>query len=181
MFTTDTGFAVVMFVSREDNHYSEVNVRHILVKVATSGEDSTSTDEDWAACEEAINAIADEWEDSDKTEETFAALAEEKSEDTGSAADGGLIENVHKGQMVEDFNSWCFEDGRKIGDYGVVKSTYGYHLIYLSGFGDEYWKELADNGKRSDDYDAWLTEAKASYEAKTNSFGMMFTHKELAA
>jgi hypothetical protein len=44
VFATSTGYAVVMFVSRENNDYNLVNVRHILVRVDTSGDDSTSTD-----------------------------------------------------------------------------------------------------------------------------------------
>lgn len=48
VFATSSGYSVVMFVSRDDNNYNTVNVRHILVKVATSGDNSTSTDADWA-------------------------------------------------------------------------------------------------------------------------------------
>jgi len=181
VFATSTGYAVVMFVSRENNQYSTVNVRHILAQVATSGEDGTSTDADWEACEDAINEILADWEASDMTEDTFAAMAEEKSEDTGSASNGGLYEDVHKGQMVTEFNDWCFDASRKPGDYGVVKTTYGYHLIYFSGLGDEYWKTLADNAKRSDDYNAWYEETSAANAGKTSWFGMLFTNKKLAA
>jgi len=181
VFATSTGYAVVMFVSRENNQYSTVNVRHILAQVATSGEDGTSTDADWEACEDAINEILADWEASDMTEDTFAAMAEEKSEDTGSASNGGLYEDVHKGQMVTEFNDWCFDASRKPGDYGVVKTTYGYHLIYFSGLGDEYWKTLADNAKRSDDYNAWYEETSAANAGKASWFGMLFTNKKLAA
>jgi len=180
VFATSTGYTVVMFVSREDNHYNTVDVRHILIKVNQDA-DGNSTDEDWNACEEAINEILADWEASDMTEDTFAAMAEEKTEDTGSAENGGLYEDVYKGQMVTEFNDWCFEDGRKVGDYGVVKTTYGYHLIYFSGFGDEYWKTLADNSKRSADYDAWLEAEEAARAAQTSGFGMLFANKDLEA
>ena len=181
VFATTSGYSVVMFVSRENNQYNTVDVRHILVQVGTSGEDGTSTDEDWTACEDAINEILADWEASDMTEDTFASMAEEKSEDTGSASNGGLYEDVYKGQMVPEFNDWCFDESRKVGDYGVVKTDYGYHLIYFSGLGDEYWKTLADSAKRSDDYNAWYEEASAAYEGKTSWFGMLFTNKKLAA
>lgn len=180
VFATSTGYAVVMFVSRDNNIYNTVDVRHILVQVGKSGEDSTATEEDWETCRSKINEILDEWEASDKTEETFAEMATEKSEDTGSAAEGGLLEDVYKGQMVTAFNDWCFED-HEIGDYDVVETDYGCHLIYFSGVGDEYWKTLADNAKRSADYDAWYEEASASREGKTKFFGQWFTNKDLAA
>ena len=178
---TSSGYAVVMFVSRDNNEYNTVNVRHILVKVATSGEDSTSTDADWEECKAKIDEINEEWEASDMTEETFSSMATEQSEDTGSASDGGLIEDIYKGQMLEEFNDWCFADGRKVGDYGIVKTSYGYHLIYFSGFGEEYWKTLADSSKRSEDYTAWYEDYSASYEGKKSSFGLLFTNKTLAA
>ena len=39
----------------------------------------------------------------------------------------------YPGQMVETFNDWCFADGRQPGDYGIVKTDYGYHLMYFVG------------------------------------------------
>ena len=181
VFATSSGYAVVMFVSRENNQYSNVNVRHILAQVATSGEDGTSTDADWEACEEKINEILAEWEASDMTEDTFASMAEEKTEDPGSASNGGLYEDVYKGQMVKEFEDWCFDPAREIGDYGVVKTDYGYHLMYFSGLGDEHWKSLADTSKRNADYSAWYDETSAAYAGKSHWFGMLFTNKKLSA
>lgn len=180
VFATSSGYSVVMFVSRDDNNYNTVNVRHILVKVATSGDNSTSTDADWADCKEKIDEIQKEWEATDQTEDDFAALATEKSEDTGSASNGGLYEGVYKGQMVTEFNDWCFDASRKVGDTAIIKTSYGYHLMYFSGTGDLYWKTLADTSKRNADYTAWYDDFSASYEAKKSTMGLWFTNKELA-
>ena len=103
-----------------------VNVRHILAKVA-----DTATEEDWKACEEKAQAILDTWLAGDKTEESFAALAAEKTEDPGSQATGGLYEKVYEGQMVPEFNDWCFDEARQYGDYGLVKTDYGYHVMFF--------------------------------------------------
>lgn len=181
VFPTTSGYSVIMFVSLEDNQYNTVNVRHILVQVASSGEAGESTDADWEACKEKMDEIQAQWEETDMTEDAFAELAKEKSEDTGSASNGGLYEDVYKGQMVTEFNDWCFDASRQVGDWDVVKTSYGYHLMYFSGTGDEYWKSLADVSKRNADYDAWYEEYSASYEAKSSAFGMLFTYKELAA
>ena len=185
VFATSSGYAVVMYLSRENNEYNMVDVRHILVQVEKTGEadsngNATATDEDWDACREKMDEIVKEWEDSDQTEDTFASMATEKSEDTGSASNGGLLEDVYKGQMVPEFNDWCFEK-HEIGDYEVVETDYGCHLIYFSATGDERWKTLADNAKRSEDYQAWYEDYSASYAGKTNFFGQWFTNKELAA
>ena len=40
--------------------------------------------------------------------------------------------------MVEIFDAWIFEEGRKAGDYGLVKTEFGYHLMYYVG-GDQAW------------------------------------------
>lgn len=179
VFATSTGYAVVMFVSRDDNEYKTANVRHILVQVGATGENGESTETDWATCLESIETIKAEWEASDMTEETFASMADEHSQDTGSVGNGGLYEDVYKGQMVAEFEDWCFDEARVVGDTGLVKTSYGYHLMYFSGNGDEYWKTQADSSLRTEDYNTWYTEYSAAYEAKTNGIGQMFTNKML--
>jgi parvulin-like peptidyl-prolyl isomerase len=81
---TDTGYYAICFLSRNDNHYNVVNVRHILVKPVDEDADGTISDEEKAAAEEKINEIYEEWKAGEATEESFAALANEKSEDPGS-------------------------------------------------------------------------------------------------
>ena len=103
-----------------------VDVRHILVKVA-----DTAAEEDWKTCEEKAQAILDAWLAGEKTEESFAALATEKTEDPGSKQTGGLYQQVYEGQMVPEFNDWCFDAARVYGDYGLVKTTYGYHVMFF--------------------------------------------------
>lgn len=123
-----------------------VDVRHILVQVKGGFADTegnmTHTDEEWAECEAQAQAILDAWLAGDKTEESFAALANEKSEDPGSNTNGGLYENVYQGQMVEPFDAWCFDTSRQYGDTGLVKTSYGYHVMYYVGY-DLTWKQVA--------------------------------------
>ena len=45
--------------------------------------------------------------------------------------DGGLFTGVTKGQMVEAFENWCFDASRQAGDYGLVKTEFGYHLMFF--------------------------------------------------
>jgi len=112
-----------------------VDVRHILVQVegGTTAEDGTTTysDEEWKTCEEEAQAILDTWLAGDKTEESFAALAAEKTEDPGSQGTGGLYQQVYEGQMVPEFNDWCFDESRQYGDYGLVRTSYGYHVMFF--------------------------------------------------
>ena len=125
-----------------------VDVRHILVQVkgGTTAEDGSTTysDEDWKTCEEAAQAILDTWLAGDKTEESFAALATEKTEDPGSQATGGLYQQVYEGQMVPEFNDWCFDESRAYSDYGLVKTTYGYHVMFFVG-SEPQWVSYAES------------------------------------
>ena len=96
--------------------------------------------------------------ESNPTEEHFAELAQQKSSDTGSSANGGLYENVAPGQMVEAFNDWIFDTSRKAGDVGIVETDYGCHLMYFVGPGKYSFRDsLIVNAKTNADYEAWYT------------------------
>lgn len=122
-------------VTKESGDY--VDVRHILItpKGGTKSEDGKTTtysDAEWEACRAAAQAVYDEWLAGEKTEDSFGKLANEKSEDqNGNVTNGGLYENVTQGQMVTEFNDWCFETGRNPGDHGLVKTEFGYHIMYF--------------------------------------------------
>lgn len=122
-----------------------INIRHILIQPAASyADDGTTTysDEAWADAEAEAQRIYDEWLAGEATEEEFAALAEQYTQDPGSMTTGGLYEEVFPGQMVTEFNDWCFADGRTVGDHGIVKTSYGYHIMFFSGEGDYiYWRQ----------------------------------------
>ena len=166
----DTGYYAVYFISRDDNNYKTVDVRHILVK-AVASEDGTYSDEAKATAKQKAEDLLAEWQTGDKTEDSFAILADNNSEDTGSNTNGGLYENVYKDQMVAEFNDWCFDETRKTGDTGIVygeTSSYsGYHVVYYVGEGELYSNTLAEDGLRSKDFSAWKEALLASYEVKT--------------
>ena len=143
-----------------------VDVRHILVQVKGGTADAegnmTHTDEEWAECEAAAQAILDQWLAGDKTEDSFAALANEKSEDPGSNTVGGLYEDVYVGQMVEPFETWCFDENRQYGDYGLVKTSYGYHVMFYVG-SELMWKQYAEGDWKNDQISKLLERIVESY------------------
>ena len=114
-----------------------VDVRHILVMPKGGITDETGvteyTEEEWQACADAADQILLQWQEGEQTEDAFAALANEKSEDPGSNTNGGLYQDVYQGQMVAEFEAWCFDETRAHGDTGIVKTTYGYHVMYFVG------------------------------------------------
>lgn len=126
------------------------NVRHILLSAETC-----ETDEKAKAKAEQLLA---DWKAGKADEQAFADLAKEYSEDTGSGEDGGLIEDVSQGEMIDEFDSWLFDASRKAGDTGIVKTDYGYHVMYYVGEGRELWQVNAENALISKKTDELCTE-----------------------
>lgn len=122
-------------VTKESGNY--VDVRHILImpEGGTKSEDGktvTYSDAEWEACRVKAQAVYDEWMNGEKTEDSFGKLANEKSQDQdGQVTNGGLYENVYQGKMVEEFDEWCFAKERNPGDHSLVKTQYGYHVMYF--------------------------------------------------
>lgn len=123
-----------------------VNVRHILIMPEGATSDTVRTeefsDDAWAASEQRAKDILEMWKSGEMTEESFAALAKEHSEDAGSKDNGGLYEDVSQGQMVTEFNDWCFDAGRQPGDFDIVKTDFGYHIMYFCESRPQ-WKDYA--------------------------------------
>ena len=178
--TADSSILLVLFHSRSRQDYNVVNVRHILFEVDDSDLDKTSEtyEADLANLKDIAHKDAEkalkEWQDGGATAELFAQMATELSGDTGSASNGGLYEGISKStSFVQEFLDWCFADGRKVGDAGVIDSTYGSHVMYLDSFGDPYWKVLTADQLKSDAYTAWLAEQTAA-ESVTEGSGMQY-------
>ena len=144
--------------------YLTKNVRHILF-----------TEDTYGSAEAALNqatTVRKEFSNGEQTAEAFGALAEKYSEDTGSSTNGGQYLNIRKGQMVEAFEDWCFDEARTVGETGIVETDYGYHLMYFEGDGDIAWKAKATEAKRAEDYEAL-------YETYESQYAVSFSDKLL--
>lgn len=157
-----------------------VNVRHILIAPETDEEDAdatTATDEQWTAAYDQARELLASW---DGTEDGFAALATENSTDTGSTENGGLYEDVVTGQMVNSFSTWCFDDSRKAGDTGIVRSEYGYHIMYFVGENDQkIWQYNAEQALLSEDSASAAEALEDEYTIKENWFGSRYFQKDV--
>ena len=151
-----TDAEVEAFFAENEDYFKEngvtrdarfVNVRHVLLQPegGETGEDGypVYTDEAWEACRAEAEEIYGKWQEGDKSEDSFAQLAMDYSVD-GSASYGGLYENIYEDQMVEEFEDWCFDASRQVGDHGLVKTVYGYHIMFFSAH--RSWLDLARDG-----------------------------------
>ena len=125
----------------EEEMYS---VRHILIMPESDKKDEDGestkdvkyTDEQWKAAEKKADEVYQKYLSSDKSEFAFASLAEEYSEDVNSTSKGqgnsygGSIVTL-LGQMTDSFEKWSTDDKRKYADTEIVKSEFGYHIMFF--------------------------------------------------
>lgn len=150
----DTAIMVYMLVKAPDRDTSKtVDVRHILVTDDVYGTDEATK----AKAEEILNT----WQGGEATAESFGQLAAKFTEDS-NGAQGGLYEGVTPGMMVTEFNDWCFDESRKTGDTGIVKTSYGYHVMYFEGSG-EAWYTTVLNAMKDEAYNAKYEELAKQY------------------
>ena len=157
VFEGTSSYNVVMILKTPYRDESiNKNVRHILFTSDTSGSDAEAKKE--------AEKVYEEWKKGAATEESFAELAAQYNinSDPSSAASGGLHEDVYEGQMVTEFNDWVFDPARKPGDTGIVKTAYGYHIMYFVGDSMQAWKSSIDAVMRRDDYSEKYEELEGS-------------------
>lgn len=160
---------VILYINKGSYAPMASNVRHILISFTDNASSSSeATDEQKKAAKASADKIYKEWQSGAKTEDSFAALAKEKSKDTGSAADGGLISGItSSANYVESFRNWATDSSRKVGDTGIVESEYGYHIMFYSG-SDYAWKSAIRSAKASEDFEKQFNELEGSDEYKLN-------------
>jgi len=98
----------------------------------------------------------------------FAALAQEYSQDTGSAVNGGDLGWFGTGAMVPEFETAAFAL-EKTGDYTTapVKSDFGYHIIQLIASQDRPLNADQYDAAKNKVFTDWLTAAREEYGVET--------------
>ena len=136
------------------------DVRHILFSL---------DDYDEKEAEKKAKTALKEWLNTDRTEESFAELATLNTGDTGSVYTGGLYTNVRPNEMVDNFDSWIFDKKRKAGDTDVIKTDYGWHVMYFVGEGYTAWKSEVVTKLKDNDYKEFLEKEKEESNIKYNN------------
>ena len=127
------------FITANEGEDADLNLyktSHILLAF-----DSTMTDEDKAELlKEAKDVLAKA-----KKGEDFAALAEEYSDDYGTAYNGGAFDMVNNDTVVEEYRKavLTLKAGKLYGS--VVETSYGYHIIKLDSIEKEGRLTSADD------------------------------------
>lgn len=117
------------FVTPEERH-----ARHILIQLPPDA-DAAAADSALAKAETVVARL--------DAGEAFEALAQELSDDPGSAANGGDLGFFGRGMMTPEFEAAVFE--LQPGEpSGPVKSAFGYHIIELLEIRESTATPLAD-------------------------------------
>ena len=137
------------------NGEKTVDIRHILLipdgaDVAANGT-VTAEENAWARCEtEAKNLLAKWQKEVSSTkyaqfaegrvpEARFSEFAKEYSEDPGSGINGGLYVDLKQGQLLPQLDAWCFDAARQPGDYEIIRSDAGYHIVFFSKATEDWY------------------------------------------
>ncbi len=173
-----THVTLVEFLSREKDDFHPYSVRHILISKEEHDSTQELTQADYDLLKTEAIDVLNTFKSGDKTEDAFAQLAKEKSKDQGSAANGGLYENIssaQSAQFVKPFREWCEDAARKPGDTGLVKTQFGYHVMYFQSRAEE--AELIDTIRetlRDEHVNEWSTAIMNDVKSERHPFGMKF-------
>jgi peptidyl-prolyl cis-trans isomerase D len=115
----------------------QVNVRHILIKTPAPGPDGKVDEAAVKAAREKAESVLKQIQAGGN----FAELAKKFSEDPGSKENGGSIGWVQRGQTVPEFEQSAFSMP-KGQTSGLVKSTFGFHIIHVDDKQEAHIKPL---------------------------------------
>lgn len=180
--TDDPNSYVVVFHSVGRQEYKTVDVRHILFQVSTSDLDSSSDTYDTDLATARMRPRPRPRTPCPGGRPTAAPRMPSPLWPMSSATtpapitNGGLYTKITKGQMVSEFNDWCFDPARKSGDTGIVynEGSYtGYHVMYFVGEDVPAWQVSVENAMSSNDYSDW-TSSLAEAAAAEQQSGMKY-------
>jgi parvulin-like peptidyl-prolyl isomerase len=143
----------------------QVRARHILVRIATAGEDEEEIDPTVAEAnalgeiQEARQRIVDG--------EDFALVAAEVSEDASNAEEGGDLGWFGRDRMVAEFAEVAFS--LPPGELSQpVKTAFGYHLILVEEYDPARpLDESVLSQRRNDAFNTWFTGQRAAADIQS--------------
>ena len=160
-----------------------VDIRHILLvpENASVAHDGTVTasEDDWARCETQTKTLLESWlkrvrntkysqfAEDRVPEARFSEFAKDNSQDPGSRANGGLYVDIAPGELLPELDSWCFDAARQAGDYEIIRTAAGYHIVFLSAI-HENWYTEAQNQLIASLYNDLVSSAMEKHPAKVD-------------
>ena len=151
------GYYVVFFQNCDDNKTAMSDVRHLLVAPTSEDHEETGeeiiTEEAWQIAKQQAEMHLNSWKEINGTEQDFIDMVTESTDDGGSAENGGLYANINRdSSYVSEFLEWAIDPARTVGETGIVKTEYGYHVMYYVGASALTYRDyMIDTAKRAED------------------------------
>ena len=170
-YTSSYNYYVIVYEGRTLVQETAHDVRHILIQ---AGNGSDPTQAEYAEAETKAQSVLDEWKAGEATEDSFAALVNANTSDAASASSGGLYSNITTSSNYEQaFLDWATDPARKEGDTGLVKTGYGWHIMYYVASKDPVWKQTTASALQDQDYEALTSSASEGWTI-SRGMGMNF-------
>lgn len=165
----------------DDFTKSEVKASHILISTRDAATQAPLSDEEKAKKKEEAEAILKQA----KSGKNFAELAQQHSEDPGSAKLGGDLGYFDKKRMVPEFTEAAF--ALKVGEVSdLVETEYGYHIIKLIDKKEaevesfESVKQSIKENLEYDKYNALVEELKGKAKIERSEENLKKVEEEIA-
>ena len=184
------GYYVVVYKGSNENKVPMVDVRHLLVAF-DGGKKNEETgkmeysDEEKAEAKAAAEKLLKEWQETEggATKEALIELIEKESDDEGTVENGGLIEYItYDLNYVEPFLTWALAEGRKEGDYGIIETEYGYHIMYFEKTHElNYRDKLISEDLRAEEMEKWYEDIRKDVQTSVGELKWIATDTTIAS
>ena len=126
-YEDEDAFNLVRIVDQQ-NRPDSLKASHILIGYdgALRSESELTEEQAQAKADSILNVL----KSNPKNEELFAELAEQFTDDPSGKGKGGDLDWFTDGQMVYDFNEFVVNN--PVGTLGVVKTSFGFHVIKVT-------------------------------------------------
>ena len=154
--SSDSEYSKTVYMVTEPLHLDErdtQSVAHILIKA----EKDKATEEETAAAKAKAEEALAKFKAGETTLDAFEKLAETYNEDSNC-----VYENFSEGQMVEEFETWAFDEARKEGDVEIVQTEFGFHIMYYIGEGLPVYEANAKSAIANEKYTEFVEKESAS-------------------
>lgn len=155
---TVTGYYVLYYVESTTNETNVGSVMHLLVAFEKDDDGKLIVGTEEKAKTAAEKLLA-EYKNGEQTIEAFTELVKKNTDDvdsSGNPNNGGLYENITTdSNYVQEFKDWATGD-HKEGDVEIVKTEYGYHIMYYVEKNELNYRDLMINADLENEaYTEW--------------------------
>ncbi|MCL2201483.1 MAG: hypothetical protein FWB75_05910 [Oscillospiraceae bacterium] len=170
---TLSGTRILMFVERDDNNYRMAAMRQLLFRMDdVFPQDFALGEEDpgfLAAMEEAEALVRERGEAAltvfqvnGADEQTLLDMIPDFSDDH---TEGGFYdeiarfpfssERISAMRVVPELEEWLFDESRQVGDYELIRTQFGYHLMFFMEPGEVFRDFIALDRMQAEAHEQW--------------------------